>query len=53
MHSQLFDAGRRLELDRETQEDLLYLEGRGTSLGGARPKCTLINEAGRLSLGQG
>ena len=49
---QLFDAGRRLELDRETEEDLLYLEGRGTSLGGARPKCTLINEAGRLSLGK-
>ena len=49
---QLFDAGRRLELDRETEEDLLYLEGRGTSLGGARPKCTLINEAGRLSRGK-
>lgn len=46
----LFRACRRIELDRETEEDLLYLEGRGTSLGGARPKCSVINRAGRLCL---
>ena len=48
----IFDASRRIELDRETEEDLLYLEGRGTSLGGARPKCSVINRAGRLCLGK-
>ena len=48
----IFDASRRIELDRETEEDLLYLEGRGTSLGGARPKCSVINRAYHLCLGK-
>lgn len=48
--SRIYSAGQRLETDRETLEDLLYLEGRGTSLGGARPKCTVIDEAGNLCL---
>lgn len=48
--SRIYSAGQRLETDRETLEDLRYLEGKGTSLGGARPKCTVIDEAGNLCL---
>ncbi len=43
-------AGRRLEAENETLEDLLYLEGKATSLGGARPKCSVLDEAGDLCL---
>ena len=39
-----------METDRKTLEDLRYLEGKGTSLGGARPKCTVIDAAGPLCL---
>ncbi len=46
----IYAAGRRLEAESETLEDLLYLEGKGTSLGGARPKCSVLNEAGDLCL---
>lgn len=48
--SRIYSAGQRLETDRETLEDLRYLEGKGTSLGGARPKCTVLDEAGHLCL---
>lgn len=48
--SRIYSAGQRLETDRETLEDLRYLEGKGTSLGGARPKCAVIDEAGNLCL---
>ncbi|MCF0253408.1 MAG: type II toxin-antitoxin system HipA family toxin [Duodenibacillus sp.] len=48
----IYQACRRVELAEETREDLLYLEGRGTSLGGARPKCTVLDEQGRLCLGK-
>ena len=36
----------------ETAADLRYLQGKGTSLGGLRPKCTVIDRNGRLSLGK-
>ncbi len=43
-------ASRAVELGEDTAEDLKYLQGKGTSLGGMRPKCTLLDEAGRLAL---
>ncbi len=45
-------ASRAVELQTETQEDLAYLRGRGTSLGGLRPKCTIVDEHGRLAIGK-
>jgi serine/threonine-protein kinase HipA len=45
-------ASRAVELGRETTEDLKYLQGKGTSLGGMRPKCTLLDEDGTLALGK-
>jgi len=45
-------ASRLLELGEETLADLAYLRGKGTSLGGMRPKCTLIDEDGSLALGK-
>ena len=46
------DASRAVELNTETAADLRYLQGKGTSLGGLRPKCTVIDRNGRLSLGK-
>ncbi len=37
---------------KETAADLRYLQGKGTSLGGLRPKCTVIDRNGRLSPGK-
>ncbi len=48
----LRSASRAVEQHTETADDLAYLRGRGTSLGGLRPKCTVIDEDGRLSLGK-
>ena len=48
----LLAATRALESNNETAADLAYLRGRGTSLGGLRPKCTVIDDAGRLSIGK-
>jgi serine/threonine-protein kinase HipA len=48
----IFQAGRALELGRETAADLRYLQGKGTSLGGLRPKCTVVDEDGRLAIGK-
>ncbi len=45
-------ASHRLELHEETAEDLDYLRGRGTSLGGLRPKCSVLDEDGRLAIGK-
>ena len=41
-----------MEKNTETAEDLAFLRGRGTSLGGARPKCTVVDEKGQLSIGK-
>ena len=44
----LLSASRAVEANKETAADLAYLRGRGTSLGGVRPKCTVIDEDGSL-----
>ncbi|MCX6877634.1 MAG: type II toxin-antitoxin system HipA family toxin [Verrucomicrobia bacterium] len=48
----LLAATRAVETENETAADLAYLRGRGTSLGGMRPKCTVADEDGRLSIGK-
>jgi serine/threonine-protein kinase HipA len=45
-------ASRAVEASVETAEDLAYLQGKGTSLGGMRPKCTILDSDGALSLGK-
>jgi serine/threonine-protein kinase HipA len=47
---QLLDASRAVETESETSADLAYLRGRGTSLGGMRPKCTVVDNDGRLAI---
>ncbi len=46
----LLAATRAVETRSETAADLEYLRGRGTSLGGMRPKCSVIDSKGRLSI---
>src|SRR5580692_12356793 len=48
----LLNASRAVEANRETAADLAYLRGRGTSLGGMRPKCTVVDEDGARSIGK-
>jgi serine/threonine-protein kinase HipA len=48
----LIGATRAVEMNRETEADLRYLRGRGTSLGGMRPKCTILDEDGQLAIGK-
>lgn len=48
----VFQASRALERGQETAEDLRYLQGKGTSLGGMRPKCTMVDEDGWLAIGK-
>lgn len=48
----LLAATRAVETNTETASDLAYLRGRGTSLGGLRPKCTVIDDEGQLSIGK-
>lgn len=48
----LLNATRAVEQNTETAEDLAFLRGRGTSLGGVRPKCTVVDEEGHLSIGK-
>lgn len=48
----MMTASRAVELSKETAEDLKYLQGKGTSLGGMRPKCTVLDEDGTLALGK-
>ena len=50
--SQLMTATRAVETETETAADLAYLRGRGTSLGGMRPKCTVVDDDGRLAIGK-
>ncbi len=49
---QMYLASRAVELGEETTADLRFLQGKGTSLGGMRPKCTLIDQTGRLAIGK-
>ena len=48
----LLNATRAVEANNETIADLAYLQGRGTSLGGLRPKCTVVDDEGFLSIGK-
>jgi serine/threonine-protein kinase HipA len=48
----VFRASRAVEHGQETAEDLRYLQGKGTSLGGLRPKCTIVDEDGALVIGK-
>ncbi len=48
----LLNASRAVEANKETAADLAYLRGRGTSLGGMRPKCTVVDDDGALSIGK-
>jgi serine/threonine-protein kinase HipA len=48
----LLAASRAVEANMETAADLAYLRGRGTSLGGLRPKCTVVDDEGRMSIGK-
>lgn len=48
----LLSATRAVENNTETAADLAYLRGRGTSLGGLRPKCSVVDDEGRLSIGK-
>lgn len=50
--SHLFSATRAVESDTETAADLEYLWGRGTSLGGLRPKCTVLDLDNSLPIGK-
>jgi len=45
-------AARALEEGVESAQDLQYLLGQGTSLGGARPKSTVLDTDGWLALGK-
>jgi serine/threonine-protein kinase HipA len=49
---QLMAATRAVETETETAADLAYLRGRGTSLGGLRPKCTVLDKDGALAIGK-
>lgn len=46
----LLDASHAVEAGTETKRDLTYLKGRGTSLGGMRPKCSLRDADGSLAI---
>ena len=46
----LLAATSAVELHTETAADLAYLRGRGTSLGGLRPKCTVMDDDGVLAI---
>jgi len=48
----LLAATRAVETESETAADLAYLLGRGTSLGGMRPKCTVVDDDGMLAIGK-
>ena len=48
----IYQASRAVERGQETAEDLRYLQGKGTSLGGLRPKCTVVDEDGWLAIGK-
>ena len=50
--ARVFEASRAVERGQESAEDLRYLQGKATSLGGMRPKCTLLDEDGRLAIGK-
>lgn len=48
----LLAASRAVEEHRETRRDLDFLRGNGTSLGGLRPKCSILDRDGTLAIGK-
>jgi serine/threonine-protein kinase HipA len=48
----VYQASRAVERGEETSEDLRFLRGKGTSLGGMRPKCTMVDQDGWLAIGK-
>lgn len=48
----VYGSTRAVEQGNETDADLAYLQGKATSLGGLRPKSTVIAEDGRLAIGK-
>lgn len=48
----ILTASRAVELSKESAADLKYLQGKGTSLGGMRPKCTVVEADGWLAIGK-
>ncbi len=48
----IYAATRALEQGIETEADLAFLQGKATSLGGLRPKCTVVDVDGTLALGK-
>jgi serine/threonine-protein kinase HipA len=47
---ELLDATRRLEQNRELPDDLTLIFAPGSSLGGARPKASILDNNGQLSI---
>jgi len=50
--ARLLAASAAVETNTETEADLAYLRGRGTSLGGLRPKCSVVDDDGSLAIGK-
>jgi serine/threonine-protein kinase HipA len=50
--ARLLAATKAVETNSETAADLAYLRGHATSLGGLRPKCTVVDHRGCLSVGK-
>jgi len=48
----LLSASKAVEENKETARDLAYLRGNGTSLGGLRPKCSILDVDGTLAIGK-
>ena len=50
--TEITGAAHAVEHGTETARDLDYLRGRATSLGGMRPKCTVVDDDGHLAIGK-
>jgi serine/threonine-protein kinase HipA len=48
----IVEAARKVEAGTDSMADLQYLQGKATSLGGMRPKCTVLEENGSLAIGK-
>jgi serine/threonine-protein kinase HipA len=48
----IYASARAVEQGTETEADLKFLQGKATSLGGLRPKCTVLDADGALALGK-
>ena len=48
----LLSASKAFEENKESARDLAYLRGNGTSLGGLRPKCSILDADGSLAIGK-